>query len=67
MQTGMRMLRGNLQCKESIVTPETREDVFVAWNLTPDEQECLEAKLDCHEIDFFPQPIESHSDYASIW
>jgi len=67
MQTGMRMLRGDLQCKESSVAPETREDVFMAWNLTPDEQESLEVKLDQHEINFFPQPVESHSDYPSIW
>jgi len=68
MQTGMRMLRGKLECKTSNVSPESRVDVMEAWGISPDEQVALEGKLNKHLIDFSSiQSIEKHTDYPTIW
>jgi len=67
MQTGMRMLRGKMECKTAPISNVTREDVFIAWGLTPDEQVALENKLDTHEILFTIQSVDKHTDYPTIW
>lgn len=40
--SGMRMMRGDLESKSSVITDDARLDVFVAWGITPDEQRALE-------------------------
>jgi len=42
MQTGLRMMRGNMVSKWSQVTDEARLGVYTAWDITPDEQIALE-------------------------
>lgn len=42
LATGMRMMRGDLQSKSQPITPESRYSVYLAWGLTPDQQEALE-------------------------
>ncbi len=44
--SGLRMMRGELESKESEVSVEARVGVFVAWGITPDEQIALENHFD---------------------
>jgi hypothetical protein len=68
MQTGMRMLRGKMESKVSEVLDKTRLDVFIAWGISPDEQNALEQKLHAHIIDLLNvQSVENHTDYPTIW
>lgn len=46
MSSGLRAMRGNLESKEAVVTPEARLSVFIAWGITPDEQVALEEHFD---------------------
>lgn len=43
MQCGMWMIRRSLESKISHITPDARVSFMQAWNVTPDEQLCLEA------------------------
>lgn len=68
MQTGMRMLRGKMESKAAPIAAETRADVMLAWDISPDEQRALESRLQNHSIEFTHiQSIDKHSDYPTIW
>lgn len=43
MQSGMMMLRRTLDSKTASITADARAGFMLAWNVTPDEQVCLEA------------------------
>lgn len=42
MVTGLSMMRGGLESRSRRISDQAREDVFVAWGITPDEQVSLE-------------------------
>lgn len=42
MQTGMKMMTRGVSRRNDVVTAEARQQVFQAWNITPDEQVALE-------------------------
>lgn len=42
MQSGMRRLARGLEARSSDITPEARDSVYAAWDITPDEQEAIE-------------------------
>lgn len=42
METGMKMLSKGLESREAEITPEARDQVFAAWDITPDEQVAIE-------------------------
>ncbi len=46
MQSGLRMMRGELVSRAVEITDEARLGVFVAWGITPDEQIALEGYYD---------------------
>ena len=52
LMTGMRFLTVGLTAKEREVTAESRDHVFAAWGITPDEQESLESYYDSLEMSF---------------
>lgn len=51
MNSGLRMMRGDLASKSAPVTDDARLSVFVAWGITPDEQVVLEEYYDRWEFD----------------
>ncbi len=59
MQSGLRMMRGNIESRSRAVTAQSRLEVFIAWGITPEEQIAIEAYYDCWEFEYGRSDIES--------
>jgi hypothetical protein len=66
-ESGMRMLRGNLEARVEEVTPQARDEVFGAWDITPDEQYAYESHYDGLRLEFSLRSVDNHSDYCRLW
>lgn len=52
LDTGMSRMRGGLDSVASEILPETRAQVFSAWNITPEEQIAIEDMYESSDIEF---------------
>lgn len=57
MESGMRMLRKELESKADIIVPEARLSVYIAWGITPDEQVAIEKYFDRWTYEHAPVDI----------
>jgi len=66
MQTGMRMLTRGVSRRCDTVTDEARQQVFQAWNITPDEQVALEGEFRKTSVQFSGGEYESSPHWTRL-
>lgn len=57
-QSGLRMMRGDLESISSEISAEARLQVYIAWGITPDEQIAFEEYYDSWSFEYSPVDID---------
>jgi len=66
MNSGMARLSVGMMAREDAITPESRYDVWVAWDILPDHQVALEQQYRNMVLKFGNRVLGSHDEVPSI-
>jgi hypothetical protein len=66
IQSGMRMMRGEMESKRMEVSDRARLEVFIAWGITPDEQRALEEHFNKWSFVWEPSDVDEEAPIFSI-